>query len=45
MTFNGYTEAAPNDDLAEKYQLTSPWVVAEAMCVLERINKYWVRRT
>ena len=35
---NVYTESAPNDDLAEKYQLSAPWVVAAAKRVLERKN-------
>jgi transketolase len=33
---NVYTESAPNDDLAERYQLTAPWVAAAARRVLER---------
>jgi transketolase len=41
---NVYTESAPNDDLAEKYQLTARWVVAAAKRVLERKNKYWTHR-
>lgn len=42
---NVYAESAPNDDLAERYQLTAPWVAAAAKRVLERKNKYWTRRT
>jgi transketolase len=37
---NVYTESAPNDDLAERYQLTAPWVAAAARRVLERKNKF-----
>jgi transketolase len=41
---NEYSESAPNDDLAEKHQLTAPWVVAAAKRALERKNKLWPRR-
>ena len=41
---NEYSESAPNDDLAEKHQLTAPWVVAAAKRALDRKNKYWSRR-
>ena len=36
---NEYSESAPNDDLAEKHQLTAPWVVAAAKRALERKNR------
>ena len=41
---NEYSESAPNDDLAEKHQLTAPWVAAAAKRALERKNSYWKRR-
>jgi transketolase len=41
---NVYAESAPNADLAEKYQLTAPWVVAAAKRAIERKHKYWTRR-
>jgi transketolase len=31
-----YSESAPNDDLAEKHQLTAPHVVKAAKCAIER---------
>ena len=40
---NVYTESAPNDDLAERYQLTAPWVAVAAKRALERKNKYQTR--
>ena len=33
---NVYTESAPNDDLAERYQLTAPWVAAAAKRAIGR---------
>jgi transketolase len=42
---NVYTESAPNDDLAERYQLTAPWVAAAARRVLERKNKICTQRS
>ena len=41
---NEYSESAPNDDLAEKHQLTAPWIVAAAKRALERKNKLWPQR-
>jgi transketolase len=42
---NVYAQSAPNDDLAEEYQLTAPWVAAAAKRALERKHKYWSRRS
>lgn len=36
---NTYAESAPNDDLAEKYQLTAPWIAAAAKRAIDRKNK------
>jgi transketolase len=40
---NEYSESAPNDDLAERHQLTAPWVVAAAKRALERKKVHWIR--
>lgn len=41
---NEYSESAPDHDLAERHQLTAPWVVAASKRALERKNRLWPRR-
>jgi transketolase len=36
---NEYSESAPNDDLAEKHQLTAPYVVKAAKRAIARKHK------
>jgi hypothetical protein len=42
---NEYSESAPNDDLAEKHQLTAPYVAAAARRALRRKKEHWPLRT
>jgi len=39
-----YSESAPNDDLAEKHNLTAPYVAEAAKRVLQRKHAYWPKR-
>lgn len=41
---NEYSESAPNDDLAEKHQLTAPWVASAAKRALRRKHELWPTR-
>lgn len=39
-----YSESAPNDDLAEKHNLTAPYIAEAAKRVLQRKHAYWPKR-